>query len=521
MKGSSDEDAVSSRGYRDIYDELNATFESQLTKDLAWREKVLLRTLDMFRENHDAWTSAVIADLGGGRVRAVMEIGTVCDEVRTCISHLRRWAADRPASLGDPISELPLLDRRVVRPAPKGVVLVLGTWNFPINLAFVPLIDGLAAGNCCVVKPSEMTPRVAALTATLVHRYLPQEAVRVVNGAVPTATALLRLPFKHITYTGSTAVGRIVMAAAARGPTPCTLELGGKNPTFVDASADLRLAADRIVVAKTTNAGQWCVTADYVLCDAAVVDEFGKRLVEAARRMLGDAATQKGDGADTARQWYNRIVNEQHARRVLSLLEEDHGGEVLLGGAEEADVKERFVPFTIVKDPRRTSRLLTEEIFGPILVLCAVENADEAIRRMKEIDDSPLAMHVYSNNKKYTDKILERCISGSVGVNTTAEQMMADTVPFGGVGTSGFGAYHGKRGFDEYSHLRSIMYRTQVVPMMLLPKFMWPVANAFPAWVEDVMVKYKITGMVPEWAKNAFWLGGAGLVAFCVARWKN
>ena len=292
-----------------------------------------------------------------------------------------------------------------------------------------------------------------------------------------------------VTITGSSFVGKIVMRAAAEHLTPVTLELGGKNPTFVDRTADIALAAERMVLAKTHNSGQWCVDVDYVLVDESVVEEFTNEVVATAKRLLGDEAAQRGDGIPTEERWFNRIVNERNAQRLQSMLEEDHGGEVVLGGLEHVDVAAKFFPLTVVRNPRAGTKLFTEEIFGPIMVIQSVPGVDAAIKVMKETCDTPLALYVYSNDDAYVEKVLQNCASGGVRVNSTVEHMAAHSVPFGGFGQSGFGAYHGKAGFDEYSHLRSIFYRSNEKKMVYIPRAVQPNGNRVPSALRDAMVK--------------------------------
>jgi len=316
-------------------------------------------------------------------------------------------------------------------------------------------------------------------------------------------------------------VGKVVMAAASKHLTPCTLELGGKNPTFIDRSAKINLAADRMLLVKTFNAGQWCVDADYVLIDKTVAEEFCSLLVKKAAKMLGDETTQRGEGIDKARVWYNRVVNEFHAARLKGYLEEAHGGKVLCGGAEHIDVAGRFVPFTIVLDPKPDSLLMKEEMFGPILVVRTVGSMDEAITVMKRTCDTPLALYVYAEDKAVVEKILTTCTSGSAGVNTTCEQTLGPCSPFGGVGQSGMGAYHGKFGFDEFSHKRTILYRTTKLPICFLPEPMWPVANVFPSFVPPFIVRKCVTGLVPSWVAPVVKAGvAAGLALVSYNLWQ-
>lgn len=477
--------------YQPLLDELRTTFESNVTKNVAWRKNVLKQMLKMFTEgsNLQKWVDARISDLGGGEFVGLSEIKTVTSEIVHCLEDLDEWVKDIPAGLGDPSREVEGFDRRVIRPTPKGVALTIGAWNFPINLQWVPVVDAVAAGNVCLLKPSEMAPTIAQLTEDMAKEYLPSNAFKVVQGGIPETTDILALPYDHITVTGSSFVGKIVMKAAAEHLTPCTLELGGKNPTFVDKTADLILAADRMVLAKTHNAGQWCADVDYVLVDESVAKEFTEKVVAAVTRLLGDETAQKGDDIPVDQKWLTRIINERNVNRLKSILEEDHGGEVILGGLEHVDVATKFFPLTVVVNPREGTKLMTEEIFGPILVIKSVPDVNAAVKTMKEVCDTPLALYVYSNDDNYTEKILESCRSGGVSVNSTAEHMASHTVPFGGVGQSGFGSYHGKSGFDEYSHLRSILYRSNEKKMMYIPKTVQPEGNKLPTVLKGVMVK--------------------------------
>ena len=317
--------------YQPLLDELVTTFDSGITKSLEWRKSTLESLLKVFTKpkNVQKWLDARIADLGGGEVVGISEILTVKGEIVHALESLDEWAADRPAGLGDPTREVEGQDRRIVRPTPKGVTLTIGTWNFPINLQFVPVVDAIAAGNCCFLKPSELAPATAQLVYDMVAEYLPSNAFKVVVGGIPEITNVLALKFDHITVTGSAFVGKIVMTAAAKHLTPCTLELGGKNPTFVDKSADLELAANRMVLAKTHNAGQWCVDLDYILVDESVADEMTGCVVSAVKRILGGPDDQNPkNGIDKSQRWLNSIVNERNVERLKAMLEEDHGGKV-------------------------------------------------------------------------------------------------------------------------------------------------------------------------------------------------
>jgi len=265
----------------------------------------------------------------------------------------------------------------------------------------------------------------------------------------------------------------------------------------VDRSAKLKLAAERMTLVKTCNAGQWCVDADYVLVDKAVEADFVKEVVRAAGGLLGDTDSQLGDGIPLKDRWISRIVDARHAARLKAFLDEAHGGTVVMGGPEKCNVDAKFIPFTVVVNPNLKSKLMTEEIFGPILVIYSVDNVDEAISVMKNVCATPLAMYVYAEDTKYTEKVVRKCQSGSVGVNTTCEQSLGSCSPFGGVGQSGMGAYHGKFGFEEFSHMRTILYKTTALPVHFIPKPLWPVANRFPSFVPAIVHRICIAGLVP------------------------
>jgi len=491
---------MSSNPYQPMLDELRATFESNVTKDLEWRKATLKAMLKMFTEgdNLEKWVEARISDLGGGYAVGASEIITVTDEIKHCLECIDEWAADRPAGLRERI-EIEGKDRRVVRPTPKGVTLTIGSWNFPINVQWAPVVNCVAAGNCCFLKPSEISPATAQLVEEMTKKYLPSNAFKVVQGGIPETTNVLALKFDHITITGSSFVGKIVMNAAAQHLTPCTLELGGKNPTFVDKSANIDLAVDRMVLPKTHNAGQWCLDLDYVLVDETIAEEFTDKVVKTVQRIIGDEKAQAGEGIDVKDRWYNSIVNERNAERLKSYLEEDHGGKVILGGLDYVDVTKKFFPMTVVVNPKEGTKLMTEEIFGPIIVVKTVKGADEAIKLMKSICDTPLALYVYSNDDEYTEKVLMNCTSGGVSVNSTVEQNFHHSVPFGGVGESGFGSYHGKTGFEEYSHMRTIFYRSNEHSNIYIPKPMQASGNVVPAAnTEGMMQRVKGMGAVAE-----------------------
>lgn len=376
------------------------------------------------------------------------ETSTTVQEIDSLLTHLEEWTATREVSL--PVHLRPASAH--VHLQPKGVVLVIAPWNYPLQLLLSPLAGALAAGNTAVLKPSEVTSRVADLVARLVPDYLAPEVVQVVTGGVPETTALLEQRFDHIVFTGSTAVGKVVMRAAAEHLTPVTLELGGKSPTFVDSTMDAVVVARRIAWGKFTNAGQTCIAPDYVLVTPEARGPLLTALGEVVREFFGPDPRTSPD--------LGRIVNGQHHRRLVGLLG-GHGGDVVVGG--EHDAQDRyFVAPTVVVDPDLSSPLMQEEIFGPILPVLTVTDAETAARFVRE-REHPLALYVFSSDEQVRRTFEQRTTSGGMAIGAPLLHVATPDLPFGGVGASGMGAYHGQASIEEFSHHRSVLSKP-VVP---------------------------------------------------------
>lgn len=443
---------------------LRATFASGRTRPLAWRKQQLGALHDMLTAHEDELVDALHADLGRPRVEALMaDIGHTRAELRYMRRHVERWARPRR------IRKLPLAvgpSSAYVVPEPVGVALVIAPWNYPIALLVEPVAAALAAGNCVVAKPSELAPACSAALARLLPRYLDGDACAVVEGGVAESTALLDQRWDHIFFTGSTSVGRIVAAAAARHLTPTTLELGGKSPVYVHASADLDVAAARIAWGKFINAGQSCVAPDYVLADRSIRDELVERLVDQTRSFFG------ADPKDSPH--FARIVTDHHVRRLARLLHGDSesggpgesagdgngagdggaAGTVVTGG--DVDRSSRFVPPTITVDPDPDAPIMQEEVFGPILPVLAVDGPEQAIDVVTS-RPKPLALYVFGRSRRHVRAVVDGTSSGGVGINHTMLQFVPPQLPFGGVGDSGLGSYHGRAGFDTFSHHKSVL----------------------------------------------------------------
>ncbi|WP_322936725.1 aldehyde dehydrogenase family protein [Nocardioides bizhenqiangii] len=422
---------------------LRTTFESGRTRDLDWRRDQLRALSRMLTDNEDAFLGALADDLGKPRFEAwAGDLAASASEADHLRKHLGNWAKESSARL--PLAFRP--GRASVQHQPRGVVLVVAPWNYPVYLLAMPLAAALAAGNAVVCKPSELAPATSALLSRLAGDYLDPDAIAFVEGGVEETTALLEQRFDHILYTGNGAVGRIVAEAAARHLTPTTLELGGKSPAIVDKDANLKQAASRIAFAKWSNAGQTCIAADHAWVHHEVHDEFVDRLATEVRERYGDDPRQSPD--------FGRIVNERHAARVAGLLDGGGYDEMPVGGT--VDIEARYVAPTVLTGVKPDAAVMGEEIFGPVLPVLGFDDISEPITHINR-GDHPLALYVFS--KTNADRVLAETTSGGACVNDTMLQVFPPSLPFGGVGASGYGAYHGKWGFETFSHRRAVYRR--------------------------------------------------------------
>ena len=438
-------------------DALRAYFETGATKPLSWRLSQLDALEHFLMERDQDIEDALRADLRKPPTEAfTSEAGIALSELRLTRKKLASWM--KPERVRT--SKIAMPGRSYIYREPLGVTLIIGAWNYPLHLVLVPLIGAIAAGNCAVLKPSDVAPNVSALIAKWIPKYLDRKAVQVVEGSVPETTELLQEKWDHIFYTGNGTVGRIVMAAAARHLTPVTLELGGKSPCIVDESADLNMAAQRIVYGKFFNAGQTCVAPDYVLVHDHVHDALVNRMSSAIREFYGDDPKQSPDFA--------RIVNERHHARLTRLLDD---ADVVAGG--ENDVSDRYIAPTILKNVKEDDAVMQEEIFGPILPVISVPSVDSAIafvnRRPK-----PLALYLFGRDKDVHDRVLAGTSAGGTTINHIWLHLGVDQLPFGGVGESGMGAYHGRLSFETFSHRRAVLKK----PLLPDPPLLFPPYSA-------------------------------------------
>ncbi len=429
----------------EIVKQLRRNFDSGLTRPLSWRRTQLKQLQRMVVEREDEWLAALSTDLRKPPVEGwATDIGAIKGEIAALHRNLGRWAEPRPIPV--PI-RLGIGKARVV-PEPLGVVLVIAPWNYPIHLLLLPMATALAAGNAVVAKPSELAPATSALMARLVPKYLDERAVAIVEGGPEETTSLLAERWDHILYTGNGRVGRIVMEAAAKHLTPVTLELGGKSPAIVDSEVDLDATARRIAWGKFLNAGQTCLAPDYVLVHADIEEALIAKLRDQVRSFYGDDPQKSPD--------YARIVNDAHLTRLTRLLEDVAPARIVTGG--QVDAADRYLAPTIVRDASWDEAAMADEIFGPILPIISVPDVEAAIETVNA-HPKPLAVYAFTSRPAVADRIVERTSSGGVCINGTVLQIATPGLPFGGVGPSGMGAYHGQFGFDTFSHLKGVLDR--------------------------------------------------------------
>lgn len=425
---------------KELVEKQRAWFRTGTTLDVDFRLRALERLDHWIRSHETAISEAVRHDLGKSPFETYMcETGLVCGELTYMRRHVRRFAREK--TVPTPLAQFH--SRSYRKPSPYGVTLVMSPWNYPFLLTMDPLVDAIAAGNTVVVKPSAYSPHTSALMGELIHSCFDEEHVALVTGGRAEDAALLEQKFDRIFFTGSQAVGREVMKKAAEHLTPVTLELGGKSPCVVEKTANLKLAARRIVFGKYLNCGQTCVAPDYIYCDRRVRDELVEQLKKEITAQLG---AQPLDNPD-----YGRIVNEKHFNRICGLMDED---KIVCGGyvrRETLQIEPTVMDGVTFADP-----VMGEEIFGPVLPVLTYDNLDEALAEI-ESRPHPLALYIFTRSKKAAEKAVSRCGFGGGCVNDVVIHLATSAMPFGGFGGSGMGGYHGRAGFDEFTHYKSIV----------------------------------------------------------------
>lgn len=418
-------------------------YKTESTKDIAVRVQALENLRTSLKANEQGLMKAMKIDLNKSAFETYSsEIGIVLQEINFAIKHLKNWM--KPKKVRTPLTHFG--SKGYIYPSPYGIALIIGPWNYPIQLTLTPLVGAIAAGNCAIVKPSELTPRTAEVLNQIISTAFPEDYITIVEGGAEVTQGLLAMEFDYIFFTGSVPVGKIVMEAAAKHLTPVTLELGGKSPCIVHEDANIELAAKRIAWGKYMNAGQTCVAPDYLYVHKKVKDEFVGALIRAVQNIYGENPLKN--------EQYTHIVNQKHFERINHYLSE---GKMMYGG--KTDTGQLLIEPTILEAVTWEDSVMQDEIFGPILPILEYEQLSEVMDGI-ERNPNPLALYLFTRDKKVEDRIVQSVSFGGGCINDTVFHIITPYLPFGGVGSSGMGIYHGKSSFETFSHQKSILKQT-------------------------------------------------------------
>lgn len=418
-------------------------FESGATRSYAFRIQQLKKLKDALVKYQTEIQEALKADIGRPEFEAYIEISTAFEDLKHTIKHLKSWM--KPKRVGTTLWAQP--GRSRIESVPQGVTFLMGPYNYPFLLLVQPLIGAIAAGNTAVLKPSSLNPTVADVVEKMMKECFSDEFVTTFKGSTEVTNVLLEQRFDHIFFTGSPRVGRIVMAAAAKHLTKVTLELGGKSPTIIHKDANLKIAARRTLAGKMMNVGQTCVAPDHLHVHADIKDAFEKELVVTLKEWYGDNPVQSPD--------LGRMINDRHFERVAALIDKS---KLLTGG--QTDASQRFIAPTLLKDVTMDDAVMQEEIFGPVLPMLTYSSMEELIGNLKKLPEHPLALYLFTESKDVEQHVLANTQFGGGCINNTVMHVANPNLPFGGVGESGMGAYHGQNSFDVFSHKRGILKAT-------------------------------------------------------------
>jgi aldehyde dehydrogenase (NAD+) len=431
-------------------------FHTSQTKEVSFRIQQLKTLKQAIIENEAAIFNALKADLNKPVVESFnAEILLVIKEIEYAIKNIKNWTKPKKAEV--PWQFFPASAK--IYPEPLGVVLILGAWNYPFQLVVAPLIGAIAAGNCAIIKPSEIASHTSNLVAEIFEKYFDKSYLAAIEGGVETSQTLLAEKFDHIFFTGGAAVGKIVMQAAAKQLTPVTLELGGKSPCIVDSNVDLKIAARRITWGKFFNAGQTCLAPDYLLVDKKIKDNLLNEIKKCLQEFYGENPAKSPD--------YARIINQKQFDRLVNYLKYLKNGKIIIGG--ETTSEERYIAPTIIDSVSWEDAIMQEEIFGPILPVIEFTDIAEAINIINS-QPKPLALYLFSQNQNLQKQVISETSFGGGCINHTIIHYAVPSLPFGGIGNSGIGSYHGKASFDTFSHYKSVLKK----PFLLDVKVLYP-----------------------------------------------
>lgn len=420
-------------------------FKTHKTKDIKFRKQQLKQLSKSIKNHEKELLEALKEDLGKSPVEAyATEIGILLKSIKMARKELKNWTKTK--QVDTPLFMFP--SKSYIKPEPYGTVLIIGPFNYPVQLVFEPLIGAIAAGNTAIVKPSELTPHVASVISKIIESTFATEYISTVEGGIEETQALINLPFDYMFFTGSEKVGQVVYEAASKNLVPVTLELGGKSPVIVDETANIKVASDRISFGKFTNAGQTCVAPDYILVNRKVKNELIQALKQSIHEFYGKDIQKSPD--------FGRIVNEKHFNRLSELLAV-HQNEISFSG--KTDASERYIEPTILEGINPSHKIMQEEIFGPLLPIITYDDFDEALDIIQS-KSKPLSLYLFSEDENTTHRVLNELSFGGGAINDTLMHLANPNLPFGGVGASGIGQYHGKYTFDTFSHKKSYIFKS-------------------------------------------------------------
>lgn len=422
-----------------------AFFNTQQTKDISFRKEQLKKLSKAIKSYESDILEALYTDLGKNKVEAyATEIGITLKSIKNARKELKNWTKTK--NVDTPLYLFPT--KSYIKKEPYGTVLIIAPFNYPFQLVFEPLIGAIAAGNTAIIKPSELTPNVARVIKRLINETFDANYIEVIEGGIAETQTLIHLPFDYVFFTGSENVGKIVYQAASENLVPVTLEMGGKSPVIVDETANIKVASERICFGKFTNAGQTCVAPDYILVHESVKDDLITALSKTLREFYGQNIQQSPD--------YGRIVNLKHYHRLTSLLNSAQMN-IVFGGHSDED--ERYIEPTLLDHVTNDSAIMQEEIFGPILPILTYQSLDEAIAFIHQ-RPKPLSLYLFSEDENATQRVINELSFGGGAINDTLMHLANPKLPFGGVGASGMGRYHGKYSFDTFTHEKSYIFKS-------------------------------------------------------------
>lgn len=442
---------------RDKFNNSKAFFNTHKTKNLKFRKQQLKLLSKNIKNHENELLDALYKDLGKSKVEAyATEIGMLLKSIKLMRKELKNWSKTKQTDT--PLYLFPT--KSYIKKEPYGTVLIIGPFNYPVQLVFEPLIGAIAAGNTAIVKPSELTPHVAIVIKDIIEDTFDEAYVSVVEGGIEETQTLLSLPFDYMFFTGSEKVGKIVYEAAARKLIPVTLELGGKSPVIVDDTANIKVASERISFGKFTNAGQSCVAPDYILVQRKVKNDLIKALKKTITEFYGENIEKSPD--------FGRIVNQKHFNRLNDLIQ-IHKDNVVFGG--NSSKEDLYIEPTLLDNITNDNKIMKEEIFGPILPIITYDNFDEVLEIIQS-KSKPLSLYLFSEDENMTHRVVEELSFGGGAINDTLMHLANPNLPFGGVGSSGIGQYHGKYSFDTFSHMKSYTFKsTRLESSLFFPPY--------------------------------------------------